>query len=129
MEETRRLILAEYPDAAVAMRHMDVSSETSVEEFYSFAVSQFGSIDYAAHVAGVAQTPTPIHQNPDAVFDRVYAVNQRGVSIALESGSVAHADDAGFSMRTRSSSTDVEAGTPTRWRMSGQHRCRHESVG
>lgn len=80
MQETSRLISAECPNVAVATKVLDVSSETSVEEFYSFAVSKLGSIDYAANVAGIPHAAMPLHRTPDVIFDKVYAVNQRGVS-------------------------------------------------
>ncbi|KAJ9615218.1 hypothetical protein H2200_001292 [Cladophialophora chaetospira] len=78
MGETRQIMLAEFPDTAVATRHLDVSDEASVEDFYSFAVSEFGSIDYAANIAGIAHEARALHKTPDNVFDKVYAVNQRG---------------------------------------------------
>lgn len=80
LEESRRLIVDAYPDAKVLTRYLDVSDEKGVEDFYSFAVSEFGSIDYGASIAGVSQKATPIHLCSDEVLDKLYAVNQRGVS-------------------------------------------------
>ena len=101
MEETRRLIMEAYPNTAVTARSLDVSNEKVVEEFYSHAASLFGRIDYAANVAGVPHAAAPIHQMPDAVFDKVYAVNQRGVRMTLGSDCAASTDNRGFSVRTR----------------------------
>ena len=80
MEETRQIILEAYPDTKVATRKLDVTNETIVEDFYSFVVSEFGSIDYAANVAGIGQEACPLTKVDDKIFDKLYAVNQRGVS-------------------------------------------------
>jgi NAD(P)-dependent dehydrogenase (short-subunit alcohol dehydrogenase family) len=86
MDDTRQLIAGDYPDVKIETKVLDVSNEASVEEFYSFAVSEFGSIDYAANVAGIGSAATPVHQAADSVFEKVYSVNQRGVSSGLVSG-------------------------------------------
>ena len=98
MEATRHLIVEAYPDAAVTTRFLDVSDEKIVEEFYSFATSHFGSIDYAANVAGVSQAATPIHLTPDGSFDKMYAVNQKGVSTTMGSGRASRINDIGISV-------------------------------
>ena len=98
MEETRQLIADAHSDAEIITRYLDVSDEKAVEDFYSFAASHFGSIDYAACVAGVSQAATPIHLCPDEVFDKVYSVNQKGVSTIMQLACAAGVDDAGISM-------------------------------
>ena len=77
------MIHQRYPDAVVVSTHLDVSDEKSVDEFYSLAASNFGRVDVGAHVAGIGQAATPIHLTSSEVFDKVYAVNQRGVSVTL----------------------------------------------
>lgn len=79
MEETRSLILDAYSDCIVGIYRLDVTDEVVVDQFYSNTVAKFGSIDYAANVAGVPQAAIPIHENTEAVYDKVYAVNQKGV--------------------------------------------------
>lgn len=79
MEETRRLILDIYPDSVVETYRLDVTNEVVVDQFYSNTVAKFGSIDYAANVAGAPQAAAPIHENMEAAYDKVYAVNQKGV--------------------------------------------------
>lgn len=80
MNETRDIIKERYPQTQVEIRQVDIANEASVDELYSFAVTQFGRIDYGANVAGIAQAATPIHLAPDEVFDKMYAINQKGVS-------------------------------------------------
>jgi NAD(P)-dependent dehydrogenase (short-subunit alcohol dehydrogenase family) len=79
MQETRRLVNEKCPQAEVCLSRVDVSDETSVEEFYSATVQKFGRIDYGANIAGIAQAAAPIHLSPDEAFDKMYAVNQKGV--------------------------------------------------
>ena len=79
MEETRSLILETYPDAIVEIGKLDVTDEALVDQFYSNKAARFGSIDYAANVAGAPQAAAPIHENTAATFDKVFAVNQKGV--------------------------------------------------
>lgn len=78
------MITQQYPDVSILSKHLDVSDEKSVEDFYTQAASKFGEIDFAAHVAGVGQAATPIHLVSDDVFDKIYRVNQRGVSAILK---------------------------------------------
>lgn len=79
MEETGRLIVSVKPDAQFQMQLLDISDQTSVDSFYAAAVRQFGRIDYAASVAGLAHNAQPLHEITEATFDRQYAVNQKGV--------------------------------------------------
>jgi NAD(P)-dependent dehydrogenase (short-subunit alcohol dehydrogenase family) len=79
LEETRALVLKAHPDAVVEVSRLDVTDEELVKQFYANAVAKFGSIDYAANVAGVPQAAAPIHKLTMATYDKSFAVNQKGV--------------------------------------------------
>jgi NAD(P)-dependent dehydrogenase (short-subunit alcohol dehydrogenase family) len=61
----------------------DVSDESSVQNLIAEAVSSFGRIDAAFNNAGTLGDLAPTADYPTASFDRVIAVNLRGVWLCL----------------------------------------------
>ena len=57
----------------------DVSNEAQVEAMVQRAVETFGRLDMAFNNAGVQAPPTDLADEPAELFDRVNAVNLRGV--------------------------------------------------
>ncbi len=57
----------------------DVSRTADVERFFDDAVAQFGGVDICVNNAGVGGDGTPLVMTSDEGFDRVIAVNLRGV--------------------------------------------------
>jgi NAD(P)-dependent dehydrogenase (short-subunit alcohol dehydrogenase family) len=57
----------------------DVSDETQVAAFVDRTVDAFGRLDMAFNNAGVQVPPTDAADEPAESFDRVTAINQRGV--------------------------------------------------
>ncbi|MHB8294923.1 MAG: glucose 1-dehydrogenase [Acidimicrobiales bacterium] len=67
--------------------HVDVRDAGSVEEVYGFAVKHFGRLDILYNNAGImpADDATVLETEPGA-FDRVMAVNARGVYLCCKYG-------------------------------------------
>lgn len=81
LEETRNLVGKQNPGVAIHVSHLDVSDEASVEAFYADVVAHFGRIDFAANVAGYGGKALPSTETSEEQYDRLFAVNQRGVSM------------------------------------------------
>jgi NAD(P)-dependent dehydrogenase (short-subunit alcohol dehydrogenase family) len=92
LEEGARVLIADIVDPSPALKDLaplgevhavraDVSSATSVEAMVAEAVQRFGTVDVlvnnAALFAGL--TPTPFEQIDEAEWDRLMAVNVKGV--------------------------------------------------
>jgi 3-oxoacyl-[acyl-carrier protein] reductase len=61
----------------------DVSTEAGCDAYVQAAVERFGSVDLFFNNAGVIGKLIPIHELPLEEFDRVHAVNVRGVFLGL----------------------------------------------
>jgi NAD(P)-dependent dehydrogenase (short-subunit alcohol dehydrogenase family) len=59
--------------------HVDVSSEKSVKAATTEAAEHFGSIDVLVNNAGIAGVNKPTHEVTEEEWDRVQAVNVKGV--------------------------------------------------
>lgn len=73
---------------------LDVTDEQSVGAMVDRALSQFGRLDVAANVAGIAQQPRSFLDNDDELWGRVHAVNVRGTYLVLRAAA-AHLVTAG----------------------------------
>jgi NAD(P)-dependent dehydrogenase (short-subunit alcohol dehydrogenase family) len=62
----------------------DVASAASVENLVTQAVGAFGRIDYAVNNAGIDPELTPEALWDEATFDRIIAVNLKGVFLCLK---------------------------------------------
>jgi len=58
---------------------VDVTSVEQVEHMLQTAVDRFGKLDVLFNNAGVPQSFTPLEESTDALFDRIFEVNVRGV--------------------------------------------------
>jgi NAD(P)-dependent dehydrogenase (short-subunit alcohol dehydrogenase family) len=79
LEETRKLIKVDYPNAVIHVARVDISDEQSVQDFYDGAITNFGRIDFAANVAGYAHAATEVTAIDETMYELSYKVNQRGV--------------------------------------------------
>jgi NAD(P)-dependent dehydrogenase (short-subunit alcohol dehydrogenase family) len=59
--------------------HLDVTKTDEVEAVMNAIADVYGRIDILANNAGVAQPIADVVDTPDEVFDKVFAVNVRGV--------------------------------------------------
>lgn len=73
----------------------DVTSETEVASLVNKAVSEFGRLDIMINNAGIApesQNPTPVWDAEPALWDRILAVNAKGVMMGCKYASRAMKD-------------------------------------
>lgn len=57
----------------------DVSREQDLREAVEQALARYGGLDIMFNNAGIPQRPTPIEDLPDEVWDRIMAINVKGV--------------------------------------------------
>lgn len=62
----------------------DVSDEDAVRALVAAAVARFGRLDCAVNNAGIADAGRPVAELDMARFDRVMAVNVRGVALCMK---------------------------------------------
>lgn len=78
-------------EAVAAGLPTDVTVEADVAAAVALAVDRFGQLDIGVNAAGVG-TAAPIHEHPVEEFDRVLAINLRGVFLAVKHQSKAMID-------------------------------------
>jgi NAD(P)-dependent dehydrogenase (short-subunit alcohol dehydrogenase family) len=81
-EAAAQRVAVELPGEAVAVGG-DVAEETGVASHLDAALTAFGRLDRVVLNAGVPGTPIPLSQESVATFDRIIAVNLRGVFLGL----------------------------------------------
>ncbi len=59
--------------------HLDVSKESEVEKVFADVAKTFGKIDILVNNAGIAGVSKPTHEITEGEWDRVQAVNVKGV--------------------------------------------------
>lgn len=64
--------------------HADVSDAAQVEAAVAVAVEQFGRLDCAVNAAAIENESVPLHECDDASFDRMQAVNVRGLFLSMK---------------------------------------------
>lgn len=62
----------------------DVADEASVQNLMKAVIDTYGRLDYAANNAGILPKFEPMHQKPIESFDKVMAVNVRGVFLCMK---------------------------------------------
>lgn len=68
----------------VAFRRCDVTSECDVADAMAHAASLFGHLDTVVNNAGIAGVNKPTHEVTEAEWDRVQAVNVKGVFFGVK---------------------------------------------
>jgi 3-oxoacyl-[acyl-carrier protein] reductase len=58
---------------------VDVTDPTQIEQMLQAAQTRFGRIDVLFNNAGIPQAYTPVEDSSDALFQRIFEVNVRGV--------------------------------------------------
>ena len=71
--------------ASAAACHVDVTSSRSVAEMISSTVERFGTVDILCNNAGIDGDIAPTVESSVENFDRVTAVNLRGVFLSIRS--------------------------------------------
>ena len=73
---------AELGDAAIAV-HCDVTDEAEVDAMFATAMVEFGRVDAALNVAGIG-AGGPLHEMDMAEYDKLMAVDLRGVYLGTK---------------------------------------------
>lgn len=81
LEGTAKELLQECPGVDFLKLKADLTKEAEVEDAIKQVVDKFGRIDYAVNNAGIGQKLAPTSETTLEEFDRVIAVNLRGVYI------------------------------------------------
>jgi NAD(P)-dependent dehydrogenase (short-subunit alcohol dehydrogenase family) len=64
----------------------DITRESDVEAMFAAAVAEFGRVDAVLNVAGIAGVAQPVAEIDMEVYDRIMAVNLRGVVLGTKHG-------------------------------------------
>src|SRR5205823_12444037 len=111
--EGARVVLADVTDEAgqaaveqisgdggqAAYVHADVSSEGDVREMVAFALERFGSLDVLYNNAGIFPSDdSSVTATPTQTWDRVMAINLRGVFLGCKYGIPAMLESGGGSI-------------------------------
>jgi NAD(P)-dependent dehydrogenase (short-subunit alcohol dehydrogenase family) len=83
-EEALKAVAKSLDDAKVAICPTDVSRKEDVERCVKVAVERFGGVDIMMANAGVEGLVAPVTEYPLSEFDRVLAINVRGVFLAIQ---------------------------------------------
>ena len=103
LESTTKTIGSELADHMVA----NVADENQAERYVSAAITRFGGIDAALLNAGIEGVVSPITDCSNDSFDKVIAVNLRGVWLGLKHVMPAMANQGGGSIVITSSIAGV----------------------
>ncbi|MFC1970715.1 SDR family NAD(P)-dependent oxidoreductase [Chloroflexota bacterium] len=64
--------------------HVDVSSTPDIENLVKKAKGKFSRIDILMNCAGIPQSPTPTESLDETVWERIFAINARGVFLTVK---------------------------------------------
>ncbi|WXC67407.1 hypothetical protein SNK03_013201 [Fusarium graminearum] len=78
-EEVLKSVLDSLPVNGHIYQVVDVSKSESVNAWIKQTIDKFGKLDGAVNMAGIIAEPTPLTKYTDEVWDRMFAVNTRGV--------------------------------------------------
>jgi NAD(P)-dependent dehydrogenase (short-subunit alcohol dehydrogenase family) len=81
-EETMRLV--EQVGGAATFLRSDVVVGSDVEAMIDAVISSFGRLDYAFNNAGVEQQAQSLPEQTEETFDRIMAINVKGVWLAMK---------------------------------------------
>jgi NAD(P)-dependent dehydrogenase (short-subunit alcohol dehydrogenase family) len=103
----------------------DVSDEQQVAAMTDSAVAEYGRLDMAFNNAGIQAPPTDAADEPDELFDRVQAVNLRGVWASMKH-ELRHMRSQGSGAIVNCSSLGGLVGLPGR---AAYHASKHGVIG
>ena len=87
------LLKEEYQSESLIINQVDVTESTDMQSIIETAEQHFGGLDVAIFNAGIVGTISPIETYPEETFDKVMAVNVKGVWLGIK--------HAGLAMRRR----------------------------
>jgi len=68
---------------SASFRAVDVTDERAIVELVEYAVDTFGGLHLAVNNAGIGCTPTRFHEHPVETWDKLFALNTRGVMLCM----------------------------------------------
>lgn len=85
-EEEGRKVVGEIAAAGGSAEfwHLDVTSEAEVQEVFAKVRERFGGIDVLVNNAGISGTDKPTHEITEEEWDKVMAVNVKGVFLCTK---------------------------------------------
>ena len=99
-------VAAEIGDAAVGVQ-ADVSNEADVRRLIATAEETFGQLDVLVNNAGFGGGLRPLHEQTTEDWDRIHAVNLKGVFFCMKYGIISMCRTGGGSIVNISSATAV----------------------
>jgi len=100
-EEDLKAFAEELNSDNLAYVAADVSKAEDVKNYVDFTVDKFGKIDVFFNNAGIEGVVQPIQDYPEDVFDKVIAVNVKGVWLGMKYV-IPHMNDGGSVINTSS---------------------------
>lgn len=83
-EEALRKVASELDNQNVSYIAADVTKATDVQKYVRHTVDTFGKIDVFFNNAGIEGVVKPIAEYPEEVFDKLIAVNVKGVWLGIK---------------------------------------------
>lgn len=93
-------------ERAVAVR-CDVAAESDVQAMIAVAEARFGRLDILVNNAGFGGPMAPLHEQDAETWDRIHAVNIRGVFLGMKHGALAMIRGAGGAIVNITSASGV----------------------
>jgi NAD(P)-dependent dehydrogenase (short-subunit alcohol dehydrogenase family) len=78
-EEALKAVVDSLPGEKHIYQAVEVSKSESVNAWIQKTIDVLGKLDGAVNMAGIIAEPTPLTEYSDEVWDRMFAVNTRGV--------------------------------------------------
>jgi NAD(P)-dependent dehydrogenase (short-subunit alcohol dehydrogenase family) len=93
--------------AAARPVHADVARETDVRNMIAFAEKSFGHVDILCNNAGFGGGMAPIHEQTTENWDRIHAVNLKGVFFGIKYGVISMLKTGGGAIVNTTSASGV----------------------
>lgn len=110
---------------SAAFHLTDVTNDEQAAGVVDFAVSTFGGLQLAVNNAGIGTTPTLFHDTPIEVWDRLYAINLRGMMVCMRAELAHMVVNGGGAIVNMASGSGLKAG----WGMAPYVMTKHGVVG
>lgn len=99
-------VAASIGSAAVAV-HADVANEADIQNMIGTAESKFGRLNILINNAGFGGEMKPLHEQSAATWDRIHAVNIRGVFLGMRYGVISMLKTGGGAIVNITSATGI----------------------
>jgi NAD(P)-dependent dehydrogenase (short-subunit alcohol dehydrogenase family) len=83
LERTQEMVRQASPSVDVALCRTNITAEDEVKSMVAECVKAYGRIDFASNNAGVGTTNSKTADTTVEMYDRICAVNEKGVSTNL----------------------------------------------